>query len=151
MTEKARLVALNHVALEVEDVQAALEFYGSVFLFQLRGSHKDVDGSIDLAFIDMGDQFLALSRGSSRAPDRERHFGLVVDDRTSVMANAISAGAHPVDGRDFNFLDPWGNRIEVVEYCSIQFIKSDAVLKALSVDAAKNDDAKRQLREKGFD
>src|SRR5690348_2900138 len=103
---KPKLVGINHVAPEVDDVDAALEFYGKVFEFRLRGDHRDDDGVLRMAFIDMGDQFLALSRGRSQEPDTGRHFGLVVDDRTIVMDLAIAAGATVPEGPPFNFLDP---------------------------------------------
>ena len=92
----------------------ALRFYGSIFAFELRGSHKDDQGRTAMAFIDMGDQFLALSSGRTQAPDTGRHFGLVVDDRSEVMALAQAAGAKTTEGRPFNFLDPWGNHVEIV-------------------------------------
>ena len=102
---KPRLVGLNHIALEVGDVEEALRFYGSVFAFDLRGTHKDDQGRTVMAFIDLGDQFLALIGGRTQAPDTERHFGLVVDDRDVVMDLAKAAGASATD-RPFNFIDP---------------------------------------------
>ncbi|WP_225040499.1 VOC family protein (plasmid) [Rhizobium sp. T1470] len=128
--QKPKLVGLNHIALEVGDVDEALRFYGKIFSFELRGTHSDDTGSLEIAFIDMGDQFLAMSRGRSQSPDTSRHFGLVVDDRSGVMALAVAAGATVLDGRPFNFLDPWGNHVEVVEYRDVQFTKSTTVLNA---------------------
>jgi predicted enzyme related to lactoylglutathione lyase len=145
---KPRLIGLNHVALEVGDVDEALRFYGDLFSLELRGSHKDEQGKLAMAFIDMGDQFLALSRGRAQAPDTNRHFGLVVDDRNEVMALAVAAGAMIPEGRPFNFLDPWGNHIEVVEYRDVQFTKTQAVLDALGVSGAKSQQAKEELRKK---
>lgn len=147
---KPKLVGINHVALEVDDVDAALEFYGKVFEFRLRGDHRDDDGVLRMAFIDMGDQFLAFSRGRSQEPDTGRHFGLVVDDRTIVMDLAIAAGATVPEGRPFNFLDPWGNHIEIVEYRDVQFTKGNQVLDALGVAADKSNSAKTELRKKGI-
>ena len=143
-TERPRLVGINHVALEVGDLDAAVEFYGAIF--ELRG----VDFEPGMAFIDMGDQFLALSRGRSQAADTNRHFGLVVDDRSEVMTLAVVAGATIPEGRPFNFLDPWGNRIEIVEYRDIQFTKTQAILDALGVAGAKSQIAKEELRKKNF-
>ena len=110
---KPRLVGVNHVALEVGDVQAALSFYGAIFDFELRGQSRDDNGKLTMAFVDMGDQFLALSSGRRQPPDDHRHFGLVVDDRTRVENLARDAGAEMVDGPFLDFRDPWGNRIEV--------------------------------------
>lgn len=139
-----RLVGLNHIALEVGDVDAALAFYGVIFSFDLRGR---VDGA---AFIDLGDQFLALMQGPMRAPRSHRHFGLVVDDRSAVRALAEAAGADILPGPSLDFLDPWGNRVEVVEYRAVQFTKADAVLRRMAVDGAKTEDALRQLIDKGM-
>ncbi|WP_158807826.1 VOC family protein [Beijerinckia sp. L45] len=141
------LVGLNHIALEVEDVEEALRFYESVFEFELRGSLKDDQGRLTMAFIDMGDQFLALSGGRTQPPDTGRHFGLVVDDRSRVMDLAKAAGAKVAAG-DFNFLDPWGNHIEVVAYRDVQFSKRDEVLRAMGLDLEKSEEARKQLREK---
>lgn len=147
---KPRLVGLNHVALEVGDVDAALRFYGSVFAFELRGTHKDDDGRTVMAFIDMGDQFLALASGRTQAPDMGRHVGLVVNDRSTVMAAARAAGATATD-QAFNFVDPWGNHIEVVAYADVQFTKADAVLRAMGLALEKSPAAQDELRRKGLD
>jgi catechol 2,3-dioxygenase-like lactoylglutathione lyase family enzyme len=143
-------VGVDHVALEVDDVDAALEFYGKVFDFELRGSQRDDGGVLQMAFIDMGDQFLALSRGRTQESDANRHFGLVVNDRSIVMDLATAAGATVPEGRPFDFLDPWGNHIEIVEYRDVQFTKSAAVLKALGVAADKTETAKEEMRKKGI-
>ena len=108
--DKPTLVGINHVALEVGDIEAALEFYGAIFNFELRGRGEG------MAFLDMGDQFLALSEGRQQSADVHRHFGLVVDKRSLVKEFAVAAGAELVDGPFLDFRDPWGNRIEVVEY-----------------------------------
>jgi len=147
---KPKLIGVNHVALEVDDVDAALEFYSKIFDFQLRGSHRDDGGVLQMAFVDMGDQFLALSRGRTQASDTNRHFGLVVNDRSIVMALATAAGATVFEKRPFNFLDPWGNHVEIVEYRDVHFTKSDAVLTALGVAADKTDIAKAEMRRKGI-
>src|SRR5436190_23343203 len=114
---KPRLVGLNHIALEVGDVEEALTFYGRIFSFELRGRG---DGQ---AFIDMGDQFIALMENKSPPTDQARHFGLVVDDRSRVRDLARAAGATMLEGDFLDFLDPWGNRIEVVEYRNVQYTK----------------------------
>ncbi|TWF47630.1 putative enzyme related to lactoylglutathione lyase [Neorhizobium alkalisoli] len=147
---KPRLVGLNHVALEVADIEEALHFYGSIFSFDLRGSHKDDTGRVVMAFIDMGDQFIALSRGRHQKPDRDRHFGLVVDDRRQVRALAEKAGAKLLDGKFLDFLDPWGNRIEVVEYGDLQFTKSPSVLHAMGLHLPKTEKAQKELHDKGM-
>jgi len=148
--EKPRLVGINHIALEVGDVEKALDFYGAIFSFELRGRNTK-DGRTVMAFLDMGDQFIALSEGREQAPDAHRHFGLVVDDRSHVKALAQAAGAEILEGGFLDFRDPWGNRVEVVEYADIQFTKHDAVLNALGVPRAKSDDAKTQLAAKGIE
>ncbi len=139
-----RLLGINHVALEVGDLEAALVFYRRLFDFELRGRHEG------MAFIDMGDQFLALSEGRTQAPDEMRHFGLVVDDRSGLRERAEKAGATIMDGPGLEIRDPWGNHLEVVEYRRIQFTKTDAVLVALNVDASKTEEAKAELRAKGI-
>jgi catechol-2,3-dioxygenase len=141
----ARLVGINHVALEVGDLEEALEFYGRIFDFELRGR---VPG---MAFLDMGDQFLALSEGRSGPPDAHRHFGLVVDDRESVRSALEATGAEIVPTRGLRFRDPWGNSVEVVEYADIQFTKDERVLAGMGLDGvAKSEDALRELEEKGL-
>lgn len=147
---KPRMVGINHVALEVGDIEAALAFYGAVFDFKLRGRG---DGQ---AFLDMGDQFLALAQTEAAAARagagaaEGRHFGLVVDDRGAVRALAEAAGARFVPGPFLDFLDPWGNRIEVVGYPDVQFSKAPAVLRGMGLDGAKSEKARGELREKGM-
>jgi catechol 2,3-dioxygenase-like lactoylglutathione lyase family enzyme len=144
MQDKPRLVGINHVALEVGDIEAALDFYGRIFDFELRGRS---DGH---AFIDMGDQFLALAEGRTQAPDAGRHFGLVVDDRSAVRELALAAGAELVAGRFLDFRDPWGNRIEVVEYRDVQFTKAPGIARGMGLDPGKSGEALRQLADKGM-
>ena len=110
MPERARLVGLNHVALEVGDLEEALAFYGRIFELELRGR---VPG---MAFIDIGDQFIALSEGRTQPPDEDRHFGLVVDDREAVRAALHEAAVEVLPGRGVDFRDPWGNHVQIVEY-----------------------------------
>jgi catechol 2,3-dioxygenase-like lactoylglutathione lyase family enzyme len=143
--KKARAIGFNHVALEVGDIDEALAFYGRLFDFKLRGKSKTS------AFIDLGDQFLALQKGRSQAPDDGRHFGLVVDDKDAVRQALADAGVKPLPGRFLDFLDPWGNRIEIVGYDNIQFTKAPNVLRGMGlVDLAKNEKAIEELASKGM-
>src|SRR6202162_637038 len=107
-TKKARAVGFNHVALEVGDIEAALAFYARIFDFKLRSK------SDTAAFIDLGDQFIALQKGRTQPADDGRHFGLVVDDKDAVRKALADAGIQPLPGQFLDFLDPWGNRIEIV-------------------------------------
>jgi catechol 2,3-dioxygenase-like lactoylglutathione lyase family enzyme len=139
-------VGLNHLVLEVTDLDEALRFYGRVFDFELRGR---VPG---MAFIDMGDQFLVLaeSRGDT-PPDSERHFGLVVDDRNAVRRRLEEIGADLLGGRGLDFRDPWGNRVQVVEYGSVQFSKTESVLRGMGLERLeKSESALGELRDKGL-
>jgi lactoylglutathione lyase len=141
----ARLVGINHVALEVGDLEEALEFYGRIFDFDLRGR---VPG---MAFIDMGDQFLALSEGRHGPADAHRHFGLAVDDKQAVRRALEQAGVEIRPGRGLDFLDPWGNQVEIVDYRDIQFTKSDRVLDGMGLDdLEKSPSALEELRQKGL-
>jgi catechol 2,3-dioxygenase-like lactoylglutathione lyase family enzyme len=126
-THRARAVGLNHVALEVGDIDEALAFYGRLFRFELRGR------SDSAAFIDLGDQFLALQQGRSQPPDEGRHFGLVVDDKEAVRQALAAAGIEPLPGRFLDFLDPWGNRVEIVAYDNVQFTKAPNVLRGMEL------------------
>jgi catechol 2,3-dioxygenase-like lactoylglutathione lyase family enzyme len=141
----ARLVGINHVVLEVDDVDEALAFYGRLFELELRGR---VPG---MAFVDMGDQFLVLAEGRTQPPDGERHFGLVVDDREEVRRRVEEAGAEILGGRGLDFHDPWGNHVQVVQYSDIQFSKAPEVLAGMGLqDLGKSESALRELREKGL-
>jgi catechol 2,3-dioxygenase-like lactoylglutathione lyase family enzyme len=141
---KPHLVGINHVALEVGDIEEALSFYGRIFTFTLRGKGKNN------AFIDMGDQFINLTQVSTEHRDSPRHFGLVVDDRSRVPALVEAAGGQLLDGRFLDFLDPWGNRVEVVAYSDIQFTKAPHVLRGMGLALEKTDKAQRELAEKGM-
>ena len=141
---KPKLVGINHVAIEVGDVDEALEWYARFFEFTLRGR------SPGMAFVDMGDQFIALERGRTHGPDAGRHFGLVVDDKEAARAALRDGGVAVGSGRSLDFRDPWGNHVQVVDYREIQFLKDPAVLRALGVDADKSDAARDQLRAKGI-
>jgi catechol 2,3-dioxygenase-like lactoylglutathione lyase family enzyme len=139
-----RLVGINHVALEVSDIDRALDFYGRIFDLRLRGR---VPGA---AFIDIGDQFLALMEGRSGPPDATRHFGLVVDDKEATREALTAAGAEILPGRRLDFLDPDGNRVEIVQYDQIQFTKTDRILAGMGLELGKSDGALAELREKGL-
>lgn len=141
---KPRLVGINHVALEVGSIDEALDFYGRIFDFTLRGRGEG------MAFIDLGDQFIALIEGRTQPCDAERHFGLVVDDRSGVHDLARAAGAEMVGGRFVDFLDPWGNRVQVVEYRDLQYTKAPAVLAAMGLSLDKSDEAIDELTGKGM-
>jgi catechol-2,3-dioxygenase len=141
---RPRLVGINHIALEVGNVNEALAFYGRIFRFSLRGRSQ---GS---AFIDMGDQFIALMEGPVRSARGMQHFGLVVDDRAAVRELAQEAGAELLDGPFLDFLDPWGNRIEVVDYADIQFTKTPHILRAMGLNLHKSEKAQRELAAKGM-
>jgi catechol 2,3-dioxygenase-like lactoylglutathione lyase family enzyme len=138
----ARAVGMNHVALEVGSLDEALAFYGRLFDLELRGR---VPG---MAFVDMGDQFLALAEGRTQGPDAQRHLGLVVDDRDAVLAAAREAGAEIFGGNSFR--DPWGNQIQVVSYADVQFTKAPEVLRGMGLELEKTASAKRELHEKGL-
>jgi catechol 2,3-dioxygenase-like lactoylglutathione lyase family enzyme len=141
---KARLVGINHVALEVGDIDQALAFYGRLFDFSLRGRSET------MAFIDMGDQFIALAAGRTQGKDEERHFGLVVDDRAPLRRALEAAGAEVLPGRGLDFIDPWGNHIQVVEYRDIQFTKAPEVLGAMALGhLGKSAHALQELAAKG--
>ena len=141
---KARLVGINHVALEVGDIDEALEFYGRLFDFELRGR------GAGMAFIDMGDQFIALATGRTQPKDQHRHFGLVVDDRAPVRRALEEAGAEILPSRGLDFLDPWGNYIQVVEYRDIQYTKAPEVLDAMALGRLdKSEAALQELAKKG--
>ena len=143
--QKARAIGFNHVALEVGDIEEALAFYGGFVDFTLRSKSET------MAFIDLGDQFLALSKGRRQSPDDERHFGLVVEDKETVRQSLEEMGVEILPGRFLDFLDPWGNRIEIVGYENIQFTKVHHVLRGMGLeDLGKSDRAIQELADKGM-
>ena len=143
--KRPRAVGFNHVALEVGDIEEALAFYGRLFAFELRGK------SDTMAFIDLGDQFIALQKGRTQAPDDGRHFGLVVDDKEAARRALEAARVAILDGPFLDFRDPWGNRIEIVGYDNIQFTKAPNVLRGMGLTRlAKNENAKKELAKKGM-
>jgi lactoylglutathione lyase len=144
-TEKPRIVGLNHIALEVGDIDEAFAFYGRLFKFQLRGKNDS------MAFIDLGDQFIALQKGRKQPVDDGRHFGLVVEDKEVARKALKAAGVALLDGPFLDFRDPWGNRIEIVGYDNIQFTKAPNVRRGMGLNhLAKNKNAKKELAEKGM-
>jgi catechol 2,3-dioxygenase-like lactoylglutathione lyase family enzyme len=141
-----RLVGINHIALEVGDVQEALEWYAGLFEFELRGRHGN-----QMAFIDMGDQFIALSAGRTQPPDGSRHFGLVVDDKEAVRERLQAQGTEVQPSGSLDFRDPWGNNIQVVDYRDIQFTKTPEILRAMKLDGlGKGERARAELAAKGL-
>ena len=141
--KKARAVGFNHIALEVGDIEDALAFYGRLFDFELR-SKNDTS-----AFIDLGDQFLALQKGRTQPADDGRHFGLVVDDKGAARKALADAGIEPLPGPFLDFLDPWGNRIEIVGYDNIQFTKAPNVLRGMGLaHLSKSEKAIKELTDK---
>jgi lactoylglutathione lyase len=146
MTDRPRLVGVNHVALEVGDIDEALEFYGRIFAIDR------VDRMAGMAFIDMGDQFIALSERDPGPPDRARHFGLVVDDKPAARAALEEAGVEISRGRFLDFRDPWGNLVQIVDYRDIQFTKAPWILRAMGLqELEKRTEAIEELRAKGLE
>ncbi|MCH8105912.1 MAG: VOC family protein [Proteobacteria bacterium] len=144
-TKKARAMGFNHIALEVGDIDEALEFYAKFIDFELRGK------SDEMAFIDLGDQFLAIQKGRRQGPDDGRHFGLVVSDQDMVRRSLEEHGIEILPGPLLDFLDPWGNRFEIVGYDDIQFTKAPHVLRGMGLEnVQKTDSAIEELKEKGM-
>lgn len=143
MSARARLVGLNHIALEVGDIEEALAFYGRIFEVELRGRLSG------MAFIELGDQFIALSAGRTQEPDSHRHFGLVVDSKDAAREALEGAGVEVLPGRGLDFRDPWGNLVQVVEYSDVQFTKEPRVLRGMGLaELGKSEQALEELREK---
>jgi predicted enzyme related to lactoylglutathione lyase len=142
---RARDLGFNHIALEVANVDEALAFYGRLVEFTLRSRSQD------MAFIDLGDQFLALQKGQNQPPGAERHFGLVVDDQEAVRQALNEAGVRVLPGPFLDFYDPWGNRIEIVGYEGIQFSKAPNVLRGMGLThLSKSAKAIKELADKGM-
>ena len=145
MASRASLIGFNHVALEVGDIEEALEFYGRLFEVKLRGRGPS------MAFIDAGDQFIALSEGGSQERDEHRHTGMVVDDKRAVRRALKELDVEILPGRGLDFLDPWGNRWQVVEYSEVQFTKASHILQGMGLGyLKKSEDALEELRRKGL-
>jgi lactoylglutathione lyase len=144
-SQKAHVVGFNHIALEVGDIEQALAFYSRIVDFRLRGKTED------MAFIDLGDQFLALQKGPSQPAGSARHFGLVVDDKEVVRRALIEAGVKILPGSFLDFYDPWGNRVEIVSYENVQFSKAPNVLRGMGLaHLSKSAGAIKELAEKGM-
>jgi lactoylglutathione lyase len=142
MHMKAKLVGINHVALEVGSVEDALEFYGRIFDLTLRGRAGR------MAFVDLGDQFVALAEGRTQPPDDHRHFGLVVDNKQGALDAAREAGAEVSGNR---IRDPWGNNLEIVAYEEVQFTKAAEILRGMGFEnLEKREKALVELRDKGL-
>jgi catechol 2,3-dioxygenase-like lactoylglutathione lyase family enzyme len=137
-----RAVGINHIALEVDSIDEALEFYGRLFEIELRGRHRG------MAFVDLGDQFIAFAEGRTQGPDASRHFGLVVDDQAAVLAAAREAGVEIFGSNSFR--DPWGNHVQVVAYSEIQFTKTPEILRGMGLELEKSEKALNELRDKGL-
>ena len=143
----ARAIGLNHIALEVGDIEEALGFYARLFEFEVRGRIGD-----RMAFIDLGDQFIALAATRARPPDEgARHFGLVVNDKAAVRSALDEAGVPPLGGRGLEFRDPWGNLIQIVQYDEVQFTKAPEILEGMGLAGlGKKPEAQEELRAKGL-
>ena len=145
MASRARLIGFNHIAIEVADLDEALEFYGRLFEIKLRGRGGG------MAFVDAGDQFIALSEGRTQSSDDHRHIGLVVDDKRAVRRALKEMDVEVLPGRGLDFLDPWGNRWQVVEYSEIQFTKAPHILRGMGLGhLRKTENALQELRNKGL-
>ncbi len=143
--KKSQVVGFNHVALEVGDIEEALAFYGEFLAFELRSKSEN------MAFIDLGDQFLALSKGRRQGPDDNRHFGLVVEDKAAVARTLEEMGVEIISDRFLDFLDPWGNRIEIIGYQNIQFTKAPHILRAMGLARLrKSESALKELADRGM-
>lgn len=142
---KAKAVGINHVALEVGDIAEAIDFYGRFIDFEIESQGENQ------AFIYFGDQFINFSRGRNQAPDEGRHFGIAVDDKALARESLEAMGVTFLDGRFLDFLDPWGNRVEIVTYVNIQFTKADHVLRGMGLpDLKKTESALEELRGKNM-
>ena len=143
--KKARAIGFNHIALEVGDIDEALEFYAKFIDFELRSKSES------MAFIDLGDQFLALQKGRGQALNDGRHFGLVVSDEELVRLSLKQHGIEILPGWFLDFLDPWGNKIEIVGYIGIQFTKAPHILRGMGLEHLhKTDEAIQELKDKGM-
>jgi catechol 2,3-dioxygenase-like lactoylglutathione lyase family enzyme len=141
-----KLVGINHIALEVGDLEEALAFWESIFgPLELRSRIGRT------AFIDMGDQFIAIVEGRSQPRDQARHFGLVVDDKEAVRTRLDELGIRVFGELGLDFYDPWGNLVQVVDYRDVQFLKTDEVLRAQGLKGLrKSERAREELRTKGI-
>jgi lactoylglutathione lyase len=140
-----RPVGINHVAFEVRDLDEALAWYERWFQFELRGRRRK------MAWIDLGDQFIALSEGEPESLDRARHVGLVVDDKEALRTALRDAGVDVQASGSLRVTDPSGNLLEIVDYRDVQFSKTDGILGAMGLgDLGKSPSAQQELRQKGL-
>ena len=145
MSAKAKPVGINHVALEVGDIEEALDFYGGFLELGI------VSRSEKAAFVYFGDQFINFIAGRTQGPDRRRHFGIAVDDKPLVRERLAEMDVELIGGRFLAFLDPWGNRVEITTYENIQFTKADHVLRGMGLGHLKKTEAAlRELMDKGM-
>jgi catechol 2,3-dioxygenase-like lactoylglutathione lyase family enzyme len=136
---KPRLAGVNHVALQVDDLEEAVAFYTA--LFQPTGVDRS---EADAAFLEIGDQFIALFERGSR--EEEAHFGLVVDDKQAARCALEEAGVEILPGPRLDFHDPSGNRVQVVQYDQVQFTKTDRILDRIGMSPGKTEAALDELR-----
>ncbi len=142
---KATAIGINHVALEVSNIAEALAFYGSFLNFTITSQTEDA------AFINFGDQFINFAKGRTQAPDEKRHFGIAVDDKEPVRDTLIEMDVPLLGGQFLDFLDPWGNRIEITTYTNIMFSKTTAILRGMDMDhLQKTDQVLAQLNKHGL-
>ena len=142
---KATAIGINHVALEVGNIADALAFYGSFLNFTITSQSEDA------AFIYFGDQFINFAKGRAQVPDEKRHFGIAVDNKELVRDTLIEMGVALFGGRFLDFLDPWGNRIEITTYTNIMFSKPTAILRGMGMDhLQKTDEALAELDKHGL-
>ncbi len=142
---RARAVGINHVALEVGDIAEALAFYGRFIEFEVTSQSETA------AFIYFGDQFINFALGRTQAADEQRHFGIAVDDKALVRETLLAMGVELLDSRFLDFLDPWGNRVEITTYTGIQFSKAPSVLSGMGLaHLEKSPEALAELRERGL-
>jgi lactoylglutathione lyase len=140
-----RALGINHIAFEVTDLDAALAFYERFFEVRLRGRRRR------MAWIDLGDQFIALSVADQVTPDRDRHVGLVVDDKEGLRAALVEAGFDVASSGSLRVRDPGGNQLEIVDYREVQFSKTEAVLRGMGISGLeKSEQARAELRDKGL-
>jgi len=141
-----RAIGVNHIAFDVRDLDQTLEWYRRYFDFELRGRRGG------MAWIDLGDQFIALSEGGPEVPDRGRHVGLVVDDKEALRAALRDGGEHVSDRGSLRVRDPSGNLLEIVDYRDVQFSKIPAVMTAMGIAGLeKSESAREELRAKGIE
>lgn len=142
---RARAVGINHVAIEVGDIGEALEFYGKLLDFTVE------EQTPEMAIVYFGDQFINFIRNADRKPDTMRHFGIAVDDKPLARRTLEAMGVKLIDSHFLDFLDPWGNRVEITTYANIQYTKAEHVLRGMGLGhLKKTDEALAELRAKGM-